>query len=163
MRRFLGLVVAPLLVPVLASAQPETVVVTPPPTNTMVSADRIVVTDDWNGPLFASGALVFAGTYGASAIVAGTDDHAGANRLYVPIVGPWLALDQWGNCPLQNPSCDTSTTDKVLLIADGVFQAAGLIAMVDALLEPTQHRVYAHTAGIHITPSHNGLMAFGHF
>jgi hypothetical protein len=57
----------------------------------------------------------------------------------------------------------------VLLIADGVFQAAGVIAMIDGVLQPSHHRVYTRTAKVdtklHVTPtvSHPGMAVFGHF
>ena len=141
---------------------PNTTQPAPQPVYTNPETD---VYDSWNAPVFATGALVFAGTYGASAIVAGSSNHAGADRLYVPVVGPWLALNDWGNCTITNPSCDSNTTDKVLLVADGVFQAAGLITMLDGVLEPSRHHVVARTADkkVHVTPTHNGLMVFGHF
>ncbi len=123
--------------------------------------------DAWNAPVFATGALVFAGTYGASVITAAESSHPGAERLYVPVVGPWLALNDWGHCPVSSPMCDTNTTDKVLLVADGLFQAAGLIAMVDGVLEPTHHRIFARTANkeksIDVAPSAQGFVVFGHF
>ena len=83
----------------------------------------------------------------------------------VPVAGPWLALNDWGNCPIEQPRCDTNTTDKVLLIADGVFQAAGLITMVDGVLSPSQHRVVTRTADtkVHVTPTGTGFTVFGHF
>jgi hypothetical protein len=83
----------------------------------------------------------------------------------VPVAGPWLALNDWGNCPITSSSCDTNTTDKVLLVADGVFQAAGLIAMVDGVLSPSHHRVVTRTADrkVHVTPTGSGLAVFGHF
>jgi hypothetical protein len=119
--------------------------------------------DNWNAPVFSTGAVVFAGTYGASAIVAGSSNHVGADRLYVPVVGPWLALNDWGNCPVSDPACDSNTTDKVLLVADGVFQAAGLITMLDGVLEPSSHRVVHYDRTVHVTPSHNGVTVFGRF
>ncbi len=153
------------------TAQPPVVVVNP---QTPQAAPAPVVNaepegyeeyDMWNAPVFATGAIVFAGSYGASAIVAGSSNHPGADRLYVPVVGPWLALNDWGSCPISNPSCDQNTTDKVLLVADGVFQAAGLITMLDGVLQPSSHHVLARTAdrGIHVSPTPNGAMVFGHF
>ena len=83
----------------------------------------------------------------------------------VPVLGPWLALSQWGNCPVSNPSCDTNTTDKVMLVADGIFQAAGVISMVDGLLDPSRHAGMVHTAdkGVHVTPTGNGFAVLGKF
>jgi hypothetical protein len=145
-----------LLVPALASAQPgpndpaapePTVVINPPPPQPPVvvappEPEYREVYDSYNAPMFAAGAAVFALSYGASVITAATtDDERGNNRLYVPVVGPWLALNERGNCDILRSSCDHETTAKVLLIADGVFQAAGVIGMLDGLLRPSTHRV----------------------
>ena len=121
--------------------------------------------DYWNAPVFMTGAVVFAGSYGASVIVSDQSSHPGADRLNVPLVGPWLALNDWGDCPIDRPSCDQNTTDKVLLVADGVFQAAGLITMVDGILMPSHHLIAHRYAdkGVHVTPTHNGFAVFGHF
>jgi hypothetical protein len=151
--RALGL--ALLLAPAVAVAQPVV----------EHEQETIVVTDNWNAPVVATGALVFLGSYGASVVVAGSSDHAGADRLYVPVAGPWLALQDWGQCSITSPSCDKSTTDKVLLVADGIFQAAGIVTMLDGLFEPTHHTVVTRTADtkLHITPTHNGVTMFAHF
>jgi len=132
---------------------------------TYVQPEGNEVYDDWNAPVFASGALVFGASYAGAAIASSESDHPGADRLWVPVAGPWLALNDWGNCPIEQPRCDTNTTDKVLLIADGVFQAAGLVTMVDGLLAPSHHRVIARTADkqVHVTPTGNGFAVFGHF
>ena len=148
--------------------QPPVVVVNPPeqPRTTVVTQTpaSYEVYDAWNAPVFATGALVFAGSYGAAAVVAATSDHPGADRLYVPVVGPWLALNDWGDCPITDSRCDDNTTDKVLLVADGVFQAAGLVTMVTGVLSPTHHTVYQRTADAKkykITPTRNGFAVVG--
>ena len=139
--------------------RPRTTVVTTPSEGTEVY-------DQWNAPVFATGALVFAGSYGASVIVAGSSDHPGADRLYVPVVGPWLALNDWGDCPIEEPRCDENTTHKVLLVADGVFQAAGIVTMVSGLLSPSHRTVYTKTAQntkTRVTPTSNGFAVIGRF
>jgi len=156
-----------------APANPNPVVVVNPNTAPATVPAPVAYTnpetdeyDAWNAPVFATGALVFAGTYGASAIVAGSSNHPGADRLYVPVAGPWLALNDWGHCPVSNPACDQNTTDKVLLVADGVFQAAGLITMLDGVLEPSRHHVVARRYAdkdVHLAPTANGAMVFGRF
>jgi len=147
---------------VIVNPEPEA-----PRTTTIVQpTESYEVHDAWNAPVFATGALVFAGSYGASAIVASTSDHPGADRLYVPVVGPWLALNDWGNCPIEQPRCDENTTEKVLLVADGVFQAAGVVTMVTGLLSPTSHTVHPRTADankIKIRPTRNGFAVLGKF
>lgn len=160
--------------PVAQQPQQPVVVVNPdapPPRTTIVAHDpeTTTVRDAWNAPVFATGALVFAGSYGASAIVASSSDHEGADRLYVPVVGPWLALNDWGNCPIAEPRCDQNTTDKVLLVADGVFQAAGVVTMLTGVLNPTSHTVVAgprtaeNAKKIKVTPTHNGFAVVGRF
>ena len=144
------------------------VIVNPPPAPvraTLITRDpeTYEVTDAWNAPVFATGAIVFAGSYGASAVVAATSNHVGADRLYVPVAGPWLALNDWGNCPINQPRCDENTTEKVLLVADGVFQAAGVITMLTGLLSPSTHTVHAQRTVVKVTPTHNGFAVLGNF
>ena len=160
-RRLAVLIVA--LAPSLARGEPSGAT-TPRAAPPLLTSEAIDV-EAFDAPLFVSGALVFAGTYTASVAVAVTTDHTGGNQLYVPVVGPWIALDEWGNCAAANPSCGQSAADKVLLVADGVFQAVGLVAMIDSLLAPAHYRVNARTAdhGIHVSPSRNGMTVFGHF
>jgi hypothetical protein len=166
-------IVTPAPAPAPAPAPTPVVVVNPDPQparTTIVTRDpeTYTVYDAWNAPVFATGALVFAGSYGASAIVAASSEHVGADRLYVPVAGPWLALNDWGNCPVAEPRCDKNTTDKVLLIADGVFQGAGVITMLTGILSPTSHTVVAspRTADakkVKVTPTHNGFAVIGRF
>ncbi len=147
---------AAVLLPATASAQP-------PSTTTEVY-------DAWNAPVFATGALVFVGSFGGSAIVAARSDNPAAERLYIPIVGPWLALDHWGACPIDEARCDKTTTDKLLLVADGVFQAAGVITMVSGVLSPSLRKAPA-AAGtrtdaatkLSIVPTRNGFAVRGAF
>lgn len=182
------------LVPAIASAQPNpddptdpnkepqspppVVIVNPPPPPTAVTTtepEYETYTDAWNAPMFTSGALVFLGSYGASVVVAATseDDNVdrGNDRLYVPVVGPWLALNDRPDCPIENEDCDMETTKKVLLVADGVLQAGGVVTMVAGLLSPTEHRVIRRPAmsqkGVHISPTaaggNAGFTVFGRF
>ncbi|MCE9576940.1 MAG: hypothetical protein K8W52_27585 [Deltaproteobacteria bacterium] len=171
-----------------AVAQPVVVVASPPPTT--VAQPIVVVTPDepapvvavvpadeeydrWNMTMFSSGALIFVGTYSASAIVAGTSDRKGDDRLFVPVLGPWLDLADRGACPIDQQTCDSETTAKVLLVADGVFQAAGLLAMVDGIFIGSHHhrspmearRDYEKTrvAPVHMGPGAPGLAVMGRF
>ena len=130
------------------------------------------VYDSYNATMFTTGALVFAASYGASVITAASsdDNDRGNHRLYVPVVGPWLALNDRGSCDVSQSRCDHETTAKVLLVADGVFQAAGLLGMLDGVLQPSSHRVMARTAKldtkVHVTPTvaqGPGVAVFGRF
>jgi hypothetical protein len=153
------------------------VIVNPPPRATVISTEPAyeTVEDQWNAPVFASGALVFALSYGGSVVAAASRDaeerDRWAERLYVPVVGPWLALNDHGACPIERPSCDDETTTKVLLVADGVLQATGVITMVAGLLQPTHHRrvvrMSANDTKVRVRPSvgrgGSGLEVFGRF
>jgi hypothetical protein len=144
----------------------------PPPPVITTQPEYEVVEDSYNAPMFTTGALVFGLTYGASVITAAaSDDERGNHRLYVPLVGPWLALNDRSDCNITRSSCDNETTAKVLLIADGVFQAAGVLAMLDGMFQPSTHRVVRHTAKldtkVHVTPTavrgDPGFSVFGRF
>jgi hypothetical protein len=136
-------------------------------------ADPDETYEEWDAPMFTSGALVFGASYGASVIVAGNSDHQGDDRLYVPVLGPWLDLGDRGSCPIEQPSCDSETTNKVLLVADGVIQAGGVLAMVDGLLFPVhRHRTVIaarrDAKKVHVTPvslgrGAPGMMVLGHW
>jgi hypothetical protein len=110
-------------------------------------------------------------SYGAAAIVAATSDLGADHRLFVPVVGPWLALSDRGPCGVGAPrSCNAATTDKVLIVADGVFQALGSLLIVESFLNPetrTETRVRAADTHISVAPTFGangyGLAAFGNF
>jgi hypothetical protein len=178
-RTNLAIVLAVLLAPSIATAQAppdlERLVQpahVPPPSSVaaidptampfVVEPSSTETRERLNAPLFTTGAVVFFAPYAASLTIAGHSDHVGADRLYVPVAGPWLALQRWGDC--FEPTCDRSTSDTALLVVDGVVQAAGVVAMLDALFEPS-HRLVVHTADtrIHFAPRHDGLTVFGRF
>lgn len=116
------------------SAQDRTVIVSQPAT-----ADETYTT--MNTEMFVTGAVLLGAGYGAGAIAASQSEREGMDRLYVPVVGPWLALNDRGSCPVERESCDNETTAKVLIIGDGIIQAAGAFLMLDAALFPkTVHR-----------------------
>ncbi len=166
-RRTLAIASALLLVPAVVAAQD------PAPLPSLVAdpaPPRDDASDKWNAPVFTSGALVFAASYGTSVIVAGSHDHPGDSRLDVPIVGPWLDLaDRGPGCPVLSASCGSQTTGKLLLVADGIFQAAGILTMLDGVLATRRHEHVIPTAtrDYQITPTtvqgDPGIAVSGHF
>jgi hypothetical protein len=120
---------------------------------------------DYTNTRFTAGTAVFVASYAASAIVAGTSDHEGANRLYIPVAGPWMALNDWNTCNGTQLLCSSTNTDKALLIADGVVQAAGLVVMIDGLMDPTSagSRMVVADTKLHFAPSSNGAFVWSHF
>jgi hypothetical protein len=120
---------------------------------------------DYTNTRFTAGTAMFVASYAASAIVAGRSDHEGADRLYIPVAGPWMALNDWNTCNGTQLLCSSSNTDKALLIADGVVQAAGLVVMIDGLMEPTltQSRMVIADKKLHLAPSSNGVFVWSQF
>jgi hypothetical protein len=160
------------------TTQGPSVVVDPPPPVTVTPVpttepEYYEVRESYNAPMFTTGALVFAASYGASVVVAATsdDDSRGTHHLYVPVIGPWLALSDRGECDITDIRCDNETTKKVLLVADGVFQAAGVVGMIGGILAPTTRRVYTRSAKldtkIRVRPTmiqgDPGVKVFGNF
>jgi hypothetical protein len=134
--------------------------------------ERKTVTEK-GGPshgMLYSGIVVGGISYGAAAVVAMTSNVDADRRLIVPIAGPWLALSGRPACGgLTQPSCDSTTTDKVLIVTDGVFQAVGALLIVGAFLNPRTTTVTtAKEPPVRVAPTSvagggYGLVAFGNF
>jgi hypothetical protein len=80
-----------------------------------------------------TGAILLGGSYGASAIVAATSERPEDEKLYYPVVGPWM--DLYARDCDANP-CSTKTLDQVLLIGSGVVQGLGALGVVMSILVP---------------------------
>lgn len=128
-----------------------------------------VVAESSGPALFRSGLATFGAGYLAAVIVAATSSHAGDSRLYVPVLGPWLDLGSRGSCPVGSTACDHETTNKILIVGDGVIQAAGVVTMLAGLLSP--NRTVVATKGFSIAQivpvsygqGSPGLAAYGRF
>jgi hypothetical protein len=139
----------------------------------VASAQSDTVTEK-GGPsraMLFSGLGTFGISYGAAAVVAATSDLGSDRRMFVPIAGPWMALGGRGGCGVGTPrTCDAATTDKVLIITDGVFQALGALLIVESFLNPetvTTTRASAAPPRLQVAPTFGangyGLAAFGNF
>jgi hypothetical protein len=81
-------------------------------------------------PLFIAGAFTLLTSYGLSFGVAAQSLDTDNRALYMPIVGPWLALSPSEPC---DGECSDNTRD-VLLVLDGITQATGVALMAASLL-----------------------------
>ena len=116
----------------------------------------------WNAPLFTGGAVMFGASYGAAVLAASQSDNEADERLYVPLVGPWLDLADRSDCDIESSSCDDETTEKVLIVADGVFQAGGAALMIGSFLFPrTVHESAPLSAMRHVKPIRVGTSGRG--
>jgi hypothetical protein len=103
-------IAATLLVPAVASA--DDVIITPAPR----PSRTVIVDDPYNAPMLASGLTVFALSYGTSvAFALSADDNEPNHHLFVPVVGPWLALADRPDCNVRDTRCDNETAAKVFL------------------------------------------------
>jgi hypothetical protein len=151
-------------------AAPAPVVATPV-VATPATAERAPYTGP-NRMLIESGLITFGLSYIPAVIVAGTSDTSADHHLYVPVIGPWLDLGNRPSCGVGAIGCDTETTNKVLLVVDGIFQGLGVLTTVGGFLTP-EHREVVTTADakkltLHLTPTQiasgaYGMAAFGTF
>jgi hypothetical protein len=124
-----------------AEAPPPSVVaptVAPSQTHSETVSER-------GGPSMAelsAGLITLGVTYGAGAIVAATSSLPADHQMFVPVVGPWMALPNRGGCGGSSGlSCSTQTTYEVLVVADGVGQALGALMIIGAFLHPQERTV----------------------
>lgn len=95
---------------------------------------RDVVERSWpNRPMLITGGVLFGGTYAASVIVGAASDREADEKLYLPVVGPWLDLRE-RDCDVNE--CNNETLNKALLITDGALQGVGVLAIVLSLVIP---------------------------
>ncbi len=93
-----------------------------------------------NMAMVSSGVGIFALSYVPAVVVGATSGFHPDRTLYVPLAGPWIDLAQRPGCA-PAASCDSENTAKVLVIADGVFQAIGAVTVVGGFLLPIHERV----------------------
>ena len=161
-----------LAVPSLALAEENRQPAEPPVVIVPAVPERTVVTDEetrMNTELIGSGLVIFGLSYGAAVVVAATSDNEADDRLFIPVVGPWLDLSDRGSCPVDSTSCDSETRNKVLLVIDGVFQAGGITAAIVGVFTPHRTRVTSTAQkGVKVLPvsmgrGSPGIGVFGRF
>jgi len=86
-----------------------------------------------NRPLLVTGTAVLVASYGASVIVAAASDRESDEKLYYPVVGPWISLSD-RDCDVE--SCDNKGLGTALLIGSGVLQGGGALGMLVSLFVP---------------------------
>jgi hypothetical protein len=127
-----------------------------------------VVVRTWpNRPMLITGVVVLGGMYGASAIVAATSDRKADDKLFLPVVGPWLDLK---NRDCEVNECGNDTFNKVLLVSDGAIQGIGAVTLLLSLVIPESSRKPWYLIGdekLSVTPQVGtgvtGLRAVGAF
>lgn len=120
-----------------------------------------------NRPLLITGSVLLVGSYGASAIVAAASDRKADDKLFIPVVGPWLDLKD-RDCDVNR--CSHETLNKALLIGDGALQGAGALMMLLSLAIPESKEKPWYLIGdekLNVMPqvgtATTGLQAHGRF
>jgi hypothetical protein len=118
-----------------------------------VGAERAGYTYRPNRALLATGAGIFIASYGASAIVAASNDNTSDDNLFIPVAGPWIDL---ADRPCGLFDCgSTEDWNQVLLIGSGVAQGAGVALALLSLVVPEHHEAAIAKA----TPRERSLAA----
>lgn len=141
-----------------ASASAQTTVVRAPPGEQVYVEPRGETATSTYVPnvgLVASGAVLFLGGYIPSIVVAASSSNSSDNMLWIPVVGPWLDLGDRGGCPVGR-SCDTETTNKMLLIGDGILQGVGVLALAAGFIFPQKTTTYVAKPRVRLTPMQLG-------
>jgi hypothetical protein len=120
-----------------------------------------------NRVMLINGVAIFLGTYAVSAVAGGLSDTKGDEKLFIPLVGPWLDLAErecsFGECTFRED------VNIAHVIGSGVAQAAGLGLVLGSFLlgerEPERER---RGAKVHVLPmgmgrGGGGVGAFGTF
>jgi hypothetical protein len=105
----------------------------PPPAPASVTTET---TSEATGPSFAmiaSGIVVFGLAYVPSVVAGSTSSLPADRTLFVPLAGPWIDLTQRPGCAPAT-QCNGENTSKVLLVTDGIVQAAGALTVLGGLL-----------------------------
>lgn len=83
-----------------------------------------------NRPLLVTGAGIFLVSYGASVVTAAVSPLDADENLYIPVVGPWLDLDE------RPDNLENEDLNKALIITSGVAQGAGVLVALSSLIIP---------------------------
>ncbi len=141
----------------------------PAPTIPMAKDEHPTVVEHiWpNRPLLITGLVVLGGSYGASAIVGAASSREADDKLFVPVVGPWLDLKE-RDCDVN--ACSHESLNKALLIGSGALQGIGAFSVVLSLVIPESREKPWYLIGdqkLSVSPrmgmNEAGLTAFGRF
>jgi hypothetical protein len=157
-----GIAAATLVALNTPNATAEVVVAPAPPPH--VTTERESVRP--NLPLMGTGLITLTVGYAPALVVAIESDHKGDDKLFIPVVGPWLDMGKRGCDPLE-VNCGSSGIETAALITDGVVQGLGALQIVAGLVTP-QYRTVVHSASngkprVRIAPSSLGGRGYGLF
>jgi hypothetical protein len=105
-----------------------------------------------NAYLLTTGFVLWGGSYTGAIIAAAQSSNSADQKLYVPVVGPWIDLANRPACPSGSAGCSNETVNEVLLGVDGALQGLGTLAVLWGFLSP-EHREITTVAATRYTPA----------
>jgi hypothetical protein len=122
-----------------------------------------------NRAIIATGIGAFLGAYIPGVIVAIANDRSYDDKLYIPVAGPWVALSDRPPCGsgIGQTGCTLSNTYEWFLIASGIVQGLGVLAVALGVVVPERrtHLVSAPTAQekptLRVLPAAMGKEGYG--
>lgn len=107
-------------------------------------------------PLIVGGLAFTAASYGGAAAMGaafGDAEVPGADSLYIPLVGPFVALGRIGCSPNEPDSCgELNALRGFLYILDGLAQIGGLGIAAEGIFATTEAAPRAGSAGLELRP-----------
>lgn len=107
-------------------------------------------------PLIVGGLAFTAASYGGAAAMGaafGDAEVLGADSLYIPLVGPFVALGRIGCSPNEPDSCgELNALRGFLYILDGLAQVGGLGIAAEGIFATTEAAPRAGSAGLELRP-----------
>ena len=107
-------------------------------------------------PLYMAGAITFLTSYGLSVGYTASTLERDYRGLYVPVVGPWIALAARTPCD----GCEHAAGNHLLLALDGVAQAVGVAMIATSVIEERRARARRRDARLSITPTSIGVVGW---
>ena len=92
-----------------------------------------------NRPLLSTGAGLFVISYGASVVTAAVSPLDADKKLFIPLVGPWIDLDQ------RPGGGNNEDLNKAMIITSGIVQGAGVLLALSSLVIPETRSTTART------------------
>ncbi|MFO0549238.1 MAG: hypothetical protein U0271_12675 [Polyangiaceae bacterium] len=123
--------------------------------------------------VIVAGAAVTVVAYGGAALTGGLwNDYPGADMLYIPVAGPWIALGQSGCAPDEETSPGAGDCEAIMgaraaiYIVDGLLQLGGLALVAEGIFMTTEsdQPPAATVVPVPFVSEHTaGLSLFGRF
>lgn len=86
-------------------------------------------------PLLGTGGGLFLLSYAPSAVVGAMSDRSEDRQLLIPVVGPWMDLEQ-RKCGAETPCGPNEDIHRAMIVTSGVVQGAGVLTALGALIIP---------------------------